>query len=112
MFVGAVSGEPSDDPAQLPIRALAGGTMTRCDPTDYGVGWRIFPSGIQGESVVRLATIAPDGSTTLAVQRVDAADEGVEVTLPVRARGDGAYRLRITQRERVLLDVGFTRACA
>ena len=112
VFVGAVTGDPTEDPASLPIRALAGGTMTRCDRTDYGVGWRHFPTGIHGASLIRVTTTAPDGSTTRSVRRIDAADEGVEVTLPVRARGDGAYRLQVTQGPRVLLDVGFTRACA
>lgn len=110
--VGGVSGAADDNPAEAPILAPAGGTMTRCAPSDAFVGWRLFAYGVHGASLLRVATTDPAGAVTRSITRIDADNDGQEVTPAVKARGDGVYRLSIVQGARVLADVAVTRACA
>ncbi len=111
-FVGSVSAEVGQDPEELPVLATAGGTMTGCALSDYGVGWRHFALGVHGVSLVDLAATGPDGSTDRLSVRVGPGDEGVEVTRALKARGNGVYRLVISQGGRILMDAAVTRACA
>ena len=111
-WLGAVSGGTDDDPAALPILAEAGGVMGRCSPADVLLGWRLFARGVRGQSILRFATTEPGGAVTRTAVRIRAVNDGIEVTAPVKATGDGAYRLVIEQGGRVLLDVAVTRACA
>ncbi len=110
--VGAVSGASDDNPAEASILAPPGGTMTRCAASDAFVGWRLFAYGVHGASLLRIATTDPAGAVTRTTARIDADNDGQEVTPAVKARGDGVYRLSIAQGERVLADVAVTRACA
>jgi hypothetical protein len=109
-LVGVVSGGAAGSAAP-PIVAGPGGTMTRCDTADEYVGFRVYALGVHGTSRATVVTTTPDGATDHIGARIDPADAGVEVTLPVRARGNGGYRLTVSQGARTLLDASVTRAC-
>jgi len=109
-LVGAISGDATGT-APSPILAGAGGTMTRCDTADEYLGFRVYALGVHGTSRATVVTTTPDGAADRSAARIDPASAGIEATLPVRARGNGAYRLVISQGERTLLDASVTRAC-
>lgn len=109
-LVGVVSTGPGEE-GSPPILAGGGGTMTRCDTADEALGWRLFALGVRGTSLATLVTTSPDGGTDRTTARLDPSDAGVEGTLLVRARGNGVYRLTVSQGARTLLDASVTRAC-
>jgi hypothetical protein len=94
-----------------PVLAGPGGTMTRCALSDLVVGWRLLTLGIRGTSLVTVVMTSPGGGVDREQSRIVPGLEGVDVILPAVARGNGVYRLTVSQGDRVLADATLTRAC-